>query len=84
MTDIGKVHTTGLLTLALAAVTLAGCGNSAAPGGAAGSSGPPTRFGAPISARHVVPGCTGAVGICRGPGRERRVVPGHLPLALAQ
>jgi hypothetical protein len=39
MTNTGKVHTTGLLILALAAVTLAGCGNNAAPGGAAGSSG---------------------------------------------
>jgi hypothetical protein len=47
MTNIGKVHTTGLLILALAAMTLAGCGNNAAPGGAAGSSGAPATSARP-------------------------------------
>jgi hypothetical protein len=56
MTDIGKVHTTGLLTLALAVVTLAGCGNSAAPGGAAGSSGPPAASARPSAPAMSYPG----------------------------
>jgi hypothetical protein len=70
MKNFGKVHTTGLVILALAAVTLAGCGNNAAPGGAAASSGPPASSARPSapavsspaapapSASAVVPGGT--------------------------